>query len=128
MDNKTNEQQYIHFIKPCKAEFKFLVDEFSFEGPKLSIHIPECALTYEKPEVRIVVSYEYASSPWVVISGKSGRYGLHVLIEKRCPTMEIPQGDCSKDPKKMLNHLKTYAGVLKKYGKDILNGDLSALE
>jgi hypothetical protein len=98
---KEKADPFAFFKKTAKGAFAFLTADYGFRHVSTSEHLPECALTFWNRTTAVAIAYEWGGAPWVTVGELehapdrtyvSKSYGLHVVVEERCPGREAELG------------------------------------
>ncbi len=133
-NGKRLETVFNFFIAECQEAFQYLLSEYGFTGPDVTIDPPECCLTYRSNYLEVDVCCEYPGLPWTILRAILSQqprtvetYGLHLLIREKCPDHLLDYKKISRSNENMRLLLQHYAKELEWCGRDILRGDFSIL-
>jgi hypothetical protein len=118
---------YRPFIEACQKHFAFLVRDYAFSGPEVSVLLPDCLVKYTREGAFVRAASEYGGPPWVVVKAGDGEpFGLHVIVAELEPEHEKqkPQAKGAVlTPEEMEAFVAYWAGFLERHAKEILSGD-----
>jgi hypothetical protein len=120
------------FERAVTTAFRFLVDEYGFTHGPLRDEAIERWVRYEKEGTEVVVQQELGSglfvtlyAPAVEVPGWGRTFGLHELeqeMQRLGHYQPVPAAPATVEESAAI-----LAGILRKIGKDVLNGDFSLL-
>ena len=118
---------YAEMTELVRGAFGFLEEHEQMKYSR-DITAPECSFTYynAKRDVTLSINSEYACLPWLVLYVGTNAYRMDRLVKACAPEFAA----CA--PKASSRHpiavevralLEYYAGLLRKHGRPILDGD-----
>ncbi|HEY0158214.1 MAG TPA: hypothetical protein VGF28_13100 [Thermoanaerobaculia bacterium] len=111
--------------------FGFLRTQYGCVKARRGMHVPECWVGYQNRHVRITVSFELGSGPWVVLERRSWfrfwiddeGYDLVFLLMERAPDEYKRRLVKNVDDPALRDELRRLASLLREHGDDVLRGD-----
>jgi hypothetical protein len=129
--DKVSSDYFSLFKKATRRAFAFLrTPRYGFKEVQTVVHPPECTIRYENRTTAVIVSYEWAGSPSVVVSRLAAtgspfdeeEFGLKFFVIERCPE-KLDLLERKPSGHKIEQLLIDYARILKECCHDVLTGD-----